>query len=354
MRELRGRGHEVLCVTPALSGCDEAHEGVIRLPSLPLPTRTAYRLTVPILPRARGAALRRLGIIHTHSPFVTGWLGARLARRLHAPLVFTYHTQLEQYVHYAPFEAHAARSVMTALTRMYANAADTVIAPTAAMERRLRSIGVRAPIEVVPSGIDVASFRAGRRSAELRARLGAPPDAALVLWIGRLGREKNLPLALETIARMESRVHLAVVGDGIERAVCERAAASLAPGRAHFAGELSREALPDVYACGDALLFTSASETQGLVLVEALASGLAIVAVDTPQSREVLGEAACFCEASAQALAEGLRAALEEDPGRRAGRQAAAARYDESAAAARVLSIYASLVTRETASAFAL
>jgi 1,2-diacylglycerol 3-alpha-glucosyltransferase len=342
-RELRNRGYDVVCVTPAVPGYDESEPGTLRIPSLPLPTRTAYRLTLPILTRAHTAVLRDVDIVHAHSCFVTGWMAVRLARRLRVPLVFTYHTQLEQYAHYVPFERRATTYAVTQLTRSYANAADAVIVPTAAMHDHLRNIGVCTRIDVVPSGIDVARFFEGRARADLRAQLGVMDGEALVLCVGRLGREKNLELALQAFARLERPAKLAVIGGGVERASLERSAQRLAPGRVRFMGEQPRESLPDIYASGDALLFTSASETQGLVLVESLASGLAVVAVDTPQGRDVLGGAARLCAPDPDALACGLAEALADGAAARLAGRARAKRFDVTLCTERIAGVYGSL-----------
>ena len=274
--ELRAGGHEVTCVTPRMPNYREVQEFVVRVPSLPLPTRTAYRLTIPFVAGERGwRALERLSIVHTHSAFVTGWMGLRLARRLRVPLVFTYHTQLEEYVHYVPFDARATRSAAAHLTRTYANAADAVVVPTAAMEARLRALGVTARIAVVASGIDLGEFAGGRRDEALRARFGVHADTAMVLSVGRLGREKNVELTLAAFAQLGAqRARLVLVGDGAQREALQRRAEQLGiAARTTFAGEFPRESLPAVYASADAFLFTSTSETQGLVLVEALAAG---------------------------------------------------------------------------------
>jgi 1,2-diacylglycerol 3-alpha-glucosyltransferase len=343
---VRERGHQALCVAPAMRGSALEEEHVVRLPSLPLPTRTGYRLTLPILQRER---VGDLSIVHAHSPFVTGWLGLRVARRLRVPLIFTYHTQLEQYAHYIPFEVHATRYAARRLTRAYANRADVVIVPTASMERHLRALGVGRRIEVVPGGIDLARFGAGKRRADLRASLGAAEDEVLVLWVGRLGKEKNPELALEAFARLPGGARMVAAGDGSQRTALERKAQRLAPGRVRFIGEQSRAALPDMYASADVFLFTSGSETQGLVLAEASAVGLAIVAVDAPQSRDVLGEAARFCEADPQALAQGIIETVAEGNARRDERLAVARRFDASLLASRVLDIYDSVVRRRDA-----
>lgn len=339
---LRSRGHAALIVTPAMPGYRDLAGDVIRIPSLPLPTRTAYRLAVPALPRALGAP----SIVHTHSPFITGWLGLRAARRARVPLVFTYHTQLEAYAHYVPFELHATRRAAMQLTRAYANAADAVIVPTTAMERRLRALGVRTRIEIVPSGIDVAQFARGRRTVAMRARLGAANDAPLVLCVGRLGREKNVELALEAFARLrDPRARFAIVGDGTHRAALQRLAERLGVARqTTFAREFARESLPDAYASCDAFVFPSRSETQGLVLVEALAAGAPIVAVDTPQTREVLGEAGCLTPGDAEALAASIGRVLGGSRADTTGQAAVAERYDGAAMGHRVIALYQSLV----------
>ena len=317
---------------------------IVRLPSLPLPTQTAYRLTVPYLPRAAF----RVSLVHAHSPFVTGALGAWVARRTRIPLVFTYHTQLEAYAHYVPLDPRFTRAVAASLTRMYANAADVVIVPTIAMEQQLRTRGVVAPIVVVPSGIDVATFARGHRRDDLRAQLGVAPHQELVLAVGRLGREKNVELALEAFART-SRVdaRLVLVGDGTHRGALEAHARRLGiAAHTTFAREFPREALPDAYASADAFLFTSRTETQGLVLVEALAAGAPVIAVDTPQTREVVGDASRLVAADPQSVAAALRETLDSgnSDGSR-GRERAWA-FDANRCGERILNVYAAVLER--------
>jgi glycosyltransferase involved in cell wall biosynthesis len=338
---LRARGHEAIFVTPEMPGYRDVNDDVVRIPSLPLPTRTAYRLTVPYLPRARS-----FSIVHTHSPFITGWLGARVARRTHVPLVFTYHTQLEEYAHYVPFETRATRSAATQLTRSYANATDAVIVPTVSMRRRLQELGVRSRIEVIPSGIDVALFARGRRNEALRAQLGVRTDEKMILSVGRLGREKNVELAIEAFASLgDPAARLVIIGDGAHREALERFAARAGVGaRTTFAREFERGALPDAYASTDAFVFTSVSETQGLVLVEALAAGARVVAVDTPQTREVLGDAAQIVASDPKAVAAGLRKALAGRANASSSTAAVARRFDSTVLGDLTLALYRDLV----------
>jgi glycosyltransferase involved in cell wall biosynthesis len=342
---IRARGHEVVCVAPSVPNYREDRDDVVRIPSLPLPTRTAYRLAIPLLRHDFERTLGDLSIVHTHSPFVTGWMGARLARRLRVPLVFTYHTQLEKYAHYFPFESRMTRGAAAHLTRSYADSADAVIVPTAAMEAHLRALGVRSRIEIVPSGIDLAFFAGGRWRGDLRASLGVPDDGKMVLSVGRLGREKNLELTLEAFARVRTAgAHLVVIGEGLHRSALQRLARRLGiAGRTTFAGEFERAELPDVYASADALAFTSGSETQGLVLVEALAAGLPVVAVDTPQTRDVLGASGLIVPPDPVGLAAAIEATLVRILPRSPPAQTLAARFDEQALGSRILGLYADL-----------
>ena len=307
---LRAHGVGVTTIAPHFPHFVDDARDVVRVPSLPLPTQTAYRLCVPYLNGDDRRRLRGIDVVHAHSPFVTGWMGASYARRHNVPLVFTYHTRLDAYAHYAPFDRATTERAMIELTRRYANGADAVIVPTTAMEVRLRELGVHAPIAVVPSAIDVERFAAGRRSALVRARLGASGDAPLALVVSRLGMEKNLELVLDATARF-AELRLAVVGEGPHRAALEERARRLGVAeRVRFVGALARERLPDVYASADAFVFPSTTDTQGLVLAEALAAGLPVIAADSEASRDVLAGAGRLVAPDPDALAGAIRGAL--------------------------------------------
>jgi glycosyltransferase involved in cell wall biosynthesis len=340
-------GHEVFCFAPKMAGATGSESRIVRIPSLPLPA-TPYRLTLPLISRREvKSVIERLSVVHVHSPFITGWMGMRYARRYGMPLIYTYHTQLEAYAHYVPFEANATRFAASQLTRRFANLADAVIAPTPAMAARLRELGVTVRVETVPSGIDVARFAAGRRSEELRRQAGARNGSRLFLYVGRLAKEKNIEILFEALARAgDPEACLAVAGDGPLREELGRRAKSLRlENRIRFLGLVEQARLPDLYASADAFVMPSITETQGIVQAEALAAGLWVIAADAPQNRDVLGAAGVLVAAEPAAFAAALAAVpLLPDPRRAADARAAAARFSVEEQISRTLGLYASLM----------
>ncbi len=307
---LRSRGHEVYCFAPSMPGGRQSDDAVFRMPSLPLPSATPYRLTLPLVGRRQvNNVIKRLALIHVHSLFVTGWAGLRYARRYGMPIVYTYHTQLEAYAHYVPFEPKATRFAAVQLTRTFGNLVDAVVVPTPAIARHLRELGVEARIAVVPTGIDVARFAAGRRDEALRRRLGVRTDGRLVLFVSRLAREKNIGVLLQALCDAnDPTLVLVIAGDGPQREELERLAVELRIAeRVVFLGVVAHDELPDLYASADAFVFPSTTETQGLVQAEALAAGAFVIAADVQPNRDVLGDAGRIVAPDHAAFAGALR-----------------------------------------------
>jgi len=341
---LRERAHEVHFFTPRVPGYETSGHAIYELPSLPLPTQTAYRLTLPLVSRRHiNSVVKHLDVIHAHSPFVTGWMAMRYARRFSIPFVYTYHTRLEEYAHYVPFEPHATRLAAETLTRSFANAADAVIVPTPAMRERLRELGVDAPIDIIPTGIDLRRFSAGERSESLRASLGIRNDGRLLLFVSRLAKEKNVELLLEALAAMnDERYVLAIAGDGPQSEALERYAAHLGVARrTRFLGSMERESLPQLYASADAFVFPSVSETQGIVLAEALAAGALVIAAESGQNRDVLGDAGLLVPPNAAAFDKAFESISSTQlPAQRALAKSAAMRFGVDEQTERVLAVY--------------
>ncbi|HEY3412938.1 MAG TPA: glycosyltransferase [Armatimonadota bacterium] len=254
---------------------------------------TVYRLNTR---RALDDMLGRLDIdlIHTQSPFAMGAEGRRWAKRRGVPLVTTFHTLYTEYTHYTPFIPRwiSLPSILR-WTRMNCNAADRIIAPTEAARDVLASWGVTQPVSILATGIRTAMFRGGDR-AGIRERWGIPDGSLVLLYAGRVAPEKNIPLlldVLENVAASYPDIVLLFAGGGPDLAPTEAAANQRGLGdRVRFAGYAKREEMRDYYAAADILAFPSFTETQGLVLCEAMAAGLPFVAVESPGARSVLPE----------------------------------------------------------------
>jgi glycosyltransferase involved in cell wall biosynthesis len=361
--KLREFGHDVYTFAPHIPHGDETTGRVFRMPSLPLPARTEYRLTLPLVARRnKQKFLSQCEVIHSHSLFITGWMASYYARRrFRVPLVFTYHTLLDRYTHYSPLGPRLTSQLTRELTRAYANAADAVIVPTQAVAGELRRSGVLAPICVVPTGIDVETFRNVDATAGLavRAKYGIAPDAPLLLLVSRLAHEKSIPLVFKALRLLRAELpetQLLLVGSGpLSEILKGQVNADGLEGAVHFAGSIPHEVLPSYYAAADAFTFPSVSETQGLVLAEAFCAGLPVVAIDNPQTRDVFGtHLAGALVNDAAGMAFELRALLT-DPATRstasAHARAAAAAFDAKATALRVLAVYQAVMANRAGTA---
>ncbi len=281
-RELISLGHEVNIFAPSYPRC-EKDSRVFRFVSVPAPTNPDFTLAIPFSTRLRPAMQRlKPDIIHVHSPFLLGRLGAKYARTLGIPLVFTFHTLYDLYIHYVPFARNIARDITRRYYREFCNGCDLVIAPTSIIADHLRKNGVTAEIRTIPTGIDLESFKSGD-SRYIHRQHGLPDNTRVLLFVGRLGLEKNIPFLMGSYSRVVSRhpdTRLVLVGGGPEEANLKKLAGELGIlDRVIFAGPMEREDVIKYYCSSYLFVFASVTETQGLVLGEAKAAGVPSVAV---------------------------------------------------------------------------
>ena len=293
-RGLEARGHEAWVFAPRFPGAADDPPRVLRYPSIPASTYPEFPLAIPFA-RNIAARVRALGVdvFHAHHPFLLGPAAARLARRLDRPLVFTYHTRYEKYAHYVPLSRAVVERAAVALSARFARRADAVIAPSARVRDELLRHGVQAPLAVIPTGVDLDRFRPGNRRAARQA-LGLSLDELLLLYVGRLDREKSVDrvlLAFDYVATTLPQARLVLVGQGKEAANLKTLAARLpCAARVTFLGARAHDTLAVCYQAADLFVFASETETQGLVLAEAAACGLAAVAVIAPGCDEVVSD----------------------------------------------------------------
>lgn len=280
--ELTRQGHEVFIFAPGYRGCRKENK-VFRFSSIPSPTNRDFALAVPFSIKLRPVLKKlHLDLIHVHSPFLLGRLGARYARRLGIPLVFTFHTLYDQYVHYVPFAQSLTKELAQKISRNFCNQCDLVIVPTPAIEDYLRGIGVNVSISAVPTGINLTDYQRGDPDW-LRQRHHLPAGEKVLIFVGRMGHEKNIGFLLECFQQINRKVphtRLVLVGGGPEGETFRHQAEELGiAGQVTFTGNLSPAEVAHCYAGADIFVFTSVTETQGIVIGEAKAAGLPVVAV---------------------------------------------------------------------------
>lgn len=290
--EYRRLGHRVLVVAPEFAGQPQEEQDVVRIPAIQNFNGSDFSVVLPLTGLLTDALdAFQPSIVHAHHPFLLGNTALRIARYRELPLVFTHHTLYEQYTHYAPADAPALKRFVIALATCYANLCGQVFAPSESIAELLLERGVTSPVAVVPTGVNVKHFRHGD-GRRFRAAMGIPGDAFVVGHVGRLAPEKNLEFLAEAVAaflRAERRAHFLVAGKGPSEpgieAIFARAGLSA---RTHRAGIVGSAQLADAYHAMDVFAFASTSETQGMVLTEAMAAGVPVVALDAPGTREVV------------------------------------------------------------------
>lgn len=261
----------------------------LRVPSLPLPSSSGYRLMLPGTARKHAAAYGRADIVHAHSVFAAGWAARRHAAAQRIPFVVSYHTRLEYYAHYAGVAQPLFGAVLAAYLRRVFAAAARVFVPSQAVADDLRARGIESAYVVAPGGIACEKFARPYDRARRRGALGIAEDEPVLLCVARLAPEKNVALLPDILAAVPAPCRLLVVGDGpSRRRLQQRAVALGVDARIIWAGRQAPELMPYWYAASDIFLFPSLSETQGLVLCEALAAGLPVVAAGGAVNREIL------------------------------------------------------------------
>lgn len=287
-RGLTRLGHQVLIVAPSYRKKSDDEGDTLRVGSLlPMGQQSEFRVANIFSPGLyRGLYRFRPDLIHVHHPFWLGSIGVFLARRLNIPVVYTYHTRLEHYAHYVPLPGPLFRNLVShALVRRFANRCDGIVVPTESTADYLRVIGVRQPVYVQPTGIDHDRFQtvAEKDIRHLKRRIGLEDEKVLVS-ISRLGEEKNIDFMLDAVGDLYRRCtvpfRFLIIGDGPEH---ERLQARISEeGLADcitLLGTIPPEEIPVYCRLGDIFLFASRSETQGMVILEAMAAGLPVVAV---------------------------------------------------------------------------
>ncbi len=358
-QSLLEQGHQTTLIAPAYPAASPEEPDVIRMPSFAVPRDPEDRMMSRrrIVALAPGLKTQGYDLVHIHTPFVAHYAGVALGEQLGLPVVETYHTFFEEYLyHYVPLLPRAlTRLLARRMSVTQCRAVDALIVPSSQMLARLQSYGVTARTEVLPTGLDLGRFRGGDGPA-FRARYGIDRARPLLLHISRVAHEKNIDFVLAAVSLVRRHIPdvlLVVAGEGPALGHLRRLAGRLGlQQNVLFVAYLDRgTTLLDCYRAGDAFVFASRTETQGLVLLEALALGVPVVSTAIMGTADVLrgvrgaliapDEVEGFAAVTTRVLQEPrLRAELA------AAGPADAASWSAPAMAERLAALYAELVSR--------
>ena len=290
----RELGHEVLVVCPSFEHA-ESTRNVLRVPAIEHFRHSDFSFPLPI-PSGAHRAIEEFApdLVHSHHPFLLGDTALRVGAESGIPVVFTHHTQYDKYAHHlGDGDWQAAKRFINDLDVGYCNLCDAVIAPCETVADELRNRAVATPIEVIPTGVDIDWWSGGSKRVT-REEYGIPKDVFVVGHVGRLSQEKNMPFLADAVATYLQRrpdAWFVVVGVGPCEAdilmACEKHHVT---DRLLTFGVLRPVELRNLYHAMDVFAFASKSETQGIVLAEAMASGVPVVAMDAPGVREIVSD----------------------------------------------------------------
>ncbi|OQA33745.1 MAG: Alpha-monoglucosyldiacylglycerol synthase [Betaproteobacteria bacterium ADurb.Bin341] len=352
-------GVDVRLIAPAYDKLHGTEDWITRVPGRVIPLDPEDRLLHwRAMHRAVLKAAKGCDLIHTHTPFVAHYAGLKAARQLGIPIVTTYHTLFEEYLqHYAPFiPASLLRWQTRAWSRRQCNALDAIVVPSQAMKHRLEDYGVTAPLHILPTGIPLQQFSSGD-GAVFRARHDIAANRPIALYVGRIAHEKNIGLLLRAMQKarpQHPQALLLIAGDGPVVSDLQKQAQQMGLGEnVRFLGYLDRkQELPGCYAAANLFVFASRTETQGLVLLEAMASGLPVMALAAMGTVDILAprrgaiispdDADEFGQALADFFAHPERWPALSDEARHY-----AAEWPDAAMASRLARLYRNLVQSE-------
>lgn len=357
-RGLHAAGHETILIAPEYPGAAaDREDGILRVPARGVPRDPEDRAMKLGAMRALRAQLERLepDIVHIQTPFIAHYQGTALARALRIPVIETYHTYFEEYLHhYVPLMPRAVmRFVARRFTVSQCNVLDALVVPSRAMEQALLDYGVSCPMHIIPTGMEMERF-AGGDGARFRKQLGIAPAQPVLVHVGRIAHEKNIEFLFRMFAEV---VHskpgavFVVAGEGPALPSCKAYVRSLGiEEHVRFVGYLSREReLLDCYRAGDLFVFSSKTETQGLVLLESMALGTPVVSTAHMGTADIVNpQRGAHAAPDDEAEFASIVVRLLDDTARRAAMsaeaQAYAATWSASAMADRLARLYSAVL----------
>lgn len=287
-KELEAMGHEVFVITNHKSMRTAREGNILRLAGVELKWLYGYTLSTPYHNSARDEiAKMNLDVMHIHTEFGVGMFGRACAKQLNIPVVTTYHTMWEDYTHYINMldlneVDKVSKKLVGSLSKQISNNAQAVISPSEKTKEALIGYGVKTPIYVIPTGLNLSAFYPREKDDEimkLRHAYGIEDDEKLVVFVGRIAPEKSIDMVIDAFQYIsDEKIRLMIVGGGPQLEELKKHAESLGLKNIVFTDKVMREEVANYYACADCFISASTSETQGMTYIEALACGLVVFA----------------------------------------------------------------------------
>lgn len=360
--DLGEMGNDVLVIAPEYSDSDRQSETgrrVLRVPAIQNFNGSDFSVRIP-MPFIIDDAIDNFkpDVIHSHHPYLLGDAALRAARRRGLPLIFTHHTLYEEYTHYVSNNSDTMKHFAMNLSTEYANMCTGVIAPSVSIARLIKKRGVITQITEIPTGVDVGFFSEGHRE-QFREEFQIPRDAVVIGHLGRLAPEKNLIFLARAISEAMKDIHnskFLIVGEGpSEKEIIRIFQKQGISDRLIMAGKQTGNNLRDAYHAMDLFVFASKSETQGIVLIEAMAAGLPVIAIDASGTREVISNSEngilLSSDVSEQLFSETVRDTILDHEKISKWRSAAiktAQKFDRKSCAERLYRFYQTVIADST------
>lgn len=296
-------GHEVFVFCPTYKDYkdDSKDKNIVHMKSLPLPGKTGYHFVFPVEDRVKKIA-KTMDLIHVQHPFIMGDRAIHVVKEFNLPLVFTNHTQYEQYAHYIPISKEIVTRSIEWYIKHFTKKVDLIVAPAKGIVRTLKEYAVKTPIEIVPNGIDVKRFE--KKVSELdikklREKYKINKNDKVLIFTGRIAEEKNLTFLLRAFAKL-TNVHLR---GGHVHGELKLLLVGGGPQMQDFLELINKLKLKDQAIITDYVLYTeiqnylsladiyvtaSKSEVHPLTILEGLAAGLPMVIIDAPGTGDII------------------------------------------------------------------
>ncbi len=291
--ELVSRGHKVTILAPQHPN-QKREKGVLRLPSLPNPTYPDYPIIVPLPYKDSHFRIfgKKYDLVYFHHPFYLGETAIILAKYFKCPSVFFYHTQYDEYakillpqqVLYKPLKKYIINHVKDLCFKV-----DHLVVETATLKNKLRSLGIKKSISVVTSGRKSMKL-SGISKTKLRNKYNLPTDETIILCVSRLSREKNLETLIKITKSIKTRnkFTLVFVGDGPEKLKLTKLVDKMNLDNVIFLGNVDYDKLPEIYSLSDIFAYPSKTDTQAIVLIEAMSAGLPLIGFNSPGPKDFI------------------------------------------------------------------